>query len=61
MTTATIRAYSHYRVEYRNFDGQWTARHFNDFAGAKAWYDRVEEADFLGLVKYDGYYFISSK
>ena len=59
-----VCAYSHYHVEFYNLDGQWATKRFdgpNGFANAKAWYDKCGTADFLGLVKYDGYYFISSK
>jgi len=56
--------YSHYNVEFTNLDGQWSCKRFegpNAFERAKAWYDKCGQADLLGLVKYDGYKFISSK
>jgi len=53
--------YNSYRVEYEARNGLWESAVFTDFAKAMEFYDSCRKADFLGFVKYDGFYFISSK
>lgn len=64
VTIEAIKPYSSYLVEFINFDGHASSRRFdgpNGFENAKGFYDRCGQADFLGLVKYEGYKFIESK
>ena len=63
-TSCAVRAYTHYHVEFYNFDGRWTIRRFdgpNGFDNAKRFYDKCGQADLLGCVKYSGKWFLASK
>ncbi len=60
----TLKPFSSYLVEFTHFDGHATSKRFDGqlgFERAKDFYDKCGRADFLGLVKYTGYRFISSK